>query len=126
MPYILYMGWRGVDPLEETMRNIIRRPDLDRAASLFADACAQSRAWDKAATEALAEYGNHGPQISGCLRDHFPECTKSYLRSLARNVTILSDAAWAARPPRVRRATMLNLARAIVKRDGGGFYGPTA
>jgi hypothetical protein len=104
--------------------SIINRPDLARAAELFADCCTQSREWDKAAKKALEAYGNHGSQISGCVRDHFPESTKSYLRSLARNVSILSDAAWAARPARVRHMTMLKLARAIVKRDGGGFYGP--
>ena len=104
--------------------NILQRADLAHSADLFADTCTQSRAWDKAGRDALAAYGNHGPQISGILRDHFPECTKSYLRSIARNITILSDAAWAAKPARVRHATMLKLARAIVKRDGGGFYGP--
>jgi len=107
-----------------TTSNLIHRTDLQRSAELFADACAQSRTWDKAAQDALASYGDHGPQISGCVRDHFPESTKSYLRSLARNVSILSDAAWAAKPPRVRHHTMLNLSRAIAKRDGSGFYGP--
>lgn len=102
------------------------RPDLARAAELFEAACEQSRAWDKAAHEALTTYGDHGPQISGCLRDHFPESTKSYLRSLAVNVSLLSDAAWAARPARVRHATMIKLARSIARRDGAGFYGPRA
>ena len=106
------------------MTNILKRADLARAAELFADCCAQSRAWDKAAGEALATYGDHGPQISGILRAHFPDCTQSYLRALARNISILCDAAWAAKPPRIHHTTMLQLSRAIVARDGGGFYGP--
>ena len=102
------------------------RPELARAAELFAAACEQSREHDKAAREALATYGAHGPDISGCVRDHFPQSTKDYLRSLARNTAIYSKAAHDARPPRVRRATMIRLARAIAARDGCGFYGPQA
>lgn len=106
--------------------NILDRPDLQRAAELFADACAQSRKHTDTARDALKEYGAHGPDISGCVREHFPLVTKDYLRSLARNVGILSDAAFAARPARVRLATMRALARAVAARDGSGFYGPQA
>lgn len=106
------------------MRNVLDRPDLARAADLFAEACAQSRAHAAAANIALKQYGDHGPLVSGCVRDHFPQCTRDYLRSLARNVGILSAAAYAARPPRVRHATMRNLSRAVARRDGSGFYGP--
>lgn len=103
---------------------LLARADLARAADLFADACAQSRQHSVTADNALRDYGDHGPQISGCVRSHFPEFTKDYLRSLARNVGILSDAAYAARPPRVRVATMRALASAVAMRDGSGFYGP--
>ena len=108
------------------MESLLARADLNRAAELFADACAQSREHDKAAAAALVAYGPHGPQISGIVREHFPTCTKDYLRSLARNVGILSNAAHAARPARVRIATMRALARAVALRDGSGFYGPQA
>ena len=104
--------------------NILDRPDLQKAAELFADACRMSRTHALTASEALTDYGDHGPHVSGCVRSHFPVCTKDYLRSLARNVGILSDAAYAARPPWVRVSTMRKLARAVAKRDGSGFYGP--
>lgn len=106
--------------------NILDRPDLQRAADLLADACRISRDHCQAAADALAEYGDHGPTISGCVREHFPEYTKGHLRSLARNVSILSEAAFNARPPRVRLSTMRNLSRAVAARDGSGYYGPTA
>ena len=105
-------------------KTLLHRADLTPAALLFADCCAQSRAWDKAGRDALAAYGDHGPQVSGILRDHFPKCTQDHMRALARNISILSDAAWAARPARVHRSTMRKLSRAVVQRDGGGFYGP--
>ena len=107
-------------------RNILDRPDLARAAELFAEACEQSREHSRAAAAALEAYGDNGPQISGCIRDHFPQCTKDYLRSLARNVSIYLDAAHKARPPRFRVNTMRKLAQAIARRDGCGFYGPQA
>lgn len=106
--------------------DILTRLDLQRAAELFADACRISREHCAAAADALHRYGDHGPDVSGCVREHFPAYTKDHLRSLARNVSILSAAAFAARPPRVRLSTMRALARAVAARDGGGFYGPTA
>ena len=105
---------------------LLARPDLQRAAELFADACRISQDHMRAAASALNTYGAHGPDVSGCVRERFPECTKSYLRSLARNVSILTAAANAARPARVRVSTMRALARAVAARDGAGFYGPQA
>lgn len=110
--------------LSQYQTRLIARPDLKRAAELFTDACAQSRQHSKTAADALQTYGDHGPLISGCVRDHFPMFTKDYLRSLARNVGILSNAAYESRPRGVRVATMRALARAIATRDGSGFYGP--
>ena len=103
---------------------LLARADLHRAAELFADACRISRDHTRAAADALNTYGAHGPDVSACVRDHFPECTKNHLRALARNVSILTAAAYAARPPRVRVSTMRALARAVAARDGAGFYGP--
>ena len=109
-----------------TNNELLTRPDLQRAAELFADACRMSMDHTRAASDALAIYGAHGPDISGCVRDHFPDGTKDHLRALARNVSILSNAAFAARPARVRGLTMRALARAVAARDGSGFYGPQA
>jgi hypothetical protein len=81
-------------------------------------------AHSKAAANALAEFGDHGSLISGCVRDHFPADVKEHLRELAKDVTAESDKAWAARPTRVRHSTMLKLSRAVAQDTGSGFYGP--
>lgn len=104
-------------------RNILTRPDLQPAAAAYARAMAASRAWDAAGAAALERFGDHGPQISGCLRDHFSPDVKDQLRALARQVSTELDAAWAARPRGVRTTTMRQLRDAIRARDGGGFYG---
>jgi hypothetical protein len=104
---------------------ILDRDDLRESAVLFAAACACSRAHVALADDACRRYGDHGALISGCVRDHFPDAVKDNLRALAQSVTRWSDCAWSARPPRVRRGTMRALSRAVCRRDGGGFYGPT-
>lgn len=101
-------------------------PNLTHAADLFAEACRLAREYNLEMSKALDYYGDHGPQVSGAGREHFPTCTKDHLRSLARNCSIMLDAAYAACPPRVRRSTMRKLAAFIAARDGTGFYGPTA
>jgi len=106
--------------------NVLTRPDLAQSRALFATACRLSRAHSALAGDALRTHGGHGPQISGCVREHFPEPVKDALRTLARAVGAASDAAWRARPPRVRHATMRALSRAVAARDGSGFYGPQA
>lgn len=90
----------------------------------FALACAASREHVAVADRALKRYGEHGPMISGCVREHFPGRVKDKLRLLARTVTRYSYMAWAARPSRARAATMRALSSAIARRDGHGFYGP--
>lgn len=106
------------------MTDILGRADLFDAAQLFTVACSASRLHDKIARHALARYGDHGAQISGCVRDHFPETLKEDLRAIAHMVSRYSDLAYDARPARVRLATMRHLARSIATRDGSGFYGP--
>lgn len=103
---------------------ILSRPDLQEAARWFELACIYSRVHSKAVADALRDFGDHGPQISGIMRDHFPDPVKETLRDLAHVVTECSDKAWAARPRGVRLATMRALARAVARRDGSGFYGP--
>ena len=106
------------------MQDLLSRPDLARAAEYFAAACHQSRAWDAEFSVARMKHGAHGPAVSSCGRAHFPDATKDRLRELARQVSAFSELAYAARPPRVRMATMRRLARAIAARDGAGCYGP--
>jgi hypothetical protein len=105
---------------------LLARDDLRPAQCQFAAACTASRGHARLADDALERYGDHGPAISGCVRDHFPADVRDMLRNMARNVTRYSDAAWLARPARVRTATMRDLSRAVAARDGCGFYGPHA
>lgn len=106
------------------MRTRLNRADLQPAATLFAKACKASRMHARESRRALANYGDKGAAISGCVRDHFPDSIKEQLRRLARLVTESSDAAYKARPKGVRFSTMRELARDIATRDGCGFYGP--
>ena len=105
-------------------RNILARSDLQPAAAAFAEACGYSRSHSAMAAIALRDYGDHGPQISACVRDHFPEGVKDELRRLAYAVRDFSDKAWQLRPRGVRASTMRALSRAVAARDGSGFYGP--
>lgn len=102
----------------------MKQPDLSIPAALFAMACAASREHDRLTRHAMTTYGDYGPLISGCVREHFPDPVREALRTLARTVGTYSDAAYAARPPRVRLATMRRLAQDIATRDGAGYYGP--
>lgn len=103
---------------------ILERSELQPAAQLFAKACHASRLHSRLAARAFDRYGDAGPQISGCVRDWWPEPVKNRLRQLARATSEFSDAAWNARPSRIRAATMRHLARSVATRDGSGFYGP--
>lgn len=106
------------------MINLAKRADLAAAAEHFAAACEYSRMHDNYAAGALERWGDHGPQISGIVREHFPEPVRQHLRWLARQVAIESERAYAARPCRIRLETMRKLAKEIARRDGSGFYGP--
>ena len=100
------------------------RPELRPAADCFRDACAYSRMHSRYIAGAMERWGNHGAQISGCIRDHFPEPVKEHARWLAKQVTLASNAAYSLRPRGVHVATMRRLANEIARRDGTGFYGP--
>lgn len=102
------------------------RPELARAAELFAQSVAAARRHNELAAQALKKYGEHGPAISGAVRSHFPAKVKDELRALARDVSRLSDEAYKARPRGVRVSTMRELARDVATRDGSGFYGAQA
>ena len=104
-------------------RDLLTDPRLIEARSHFADGARASRDWDSEFGAALKKWGEHGPLISGCGRDHFPEGVKFVLRSLARAVSSHNDMAMTKRPRGVRRETLHKLARLVVKHDGGGRYG---
>ena len=99
-------------------------PKFGAVAYRFELACAASRQHDMLAAAALKKYGEHGPQVSGCVRSHFPDDLKDELRAAAREVSRQSDLAHANRPKRVRTATIRAIGRAVATRDGSGFYGP--
>lgn len=103
--------------------HLLNRSDLALAAGYFANAAYYSRQWSKLVSDALKQYGDHGPQISGICRDHFPESLKDRLRTLAHLVTEENEKGRKARPAGVHSATLDKLARMICKRDGTGFYG---
>jgi hypothetical protein len=88
-----------------------------RAAIMASKAHAKLTQW------AMAQYGDHGPQISGCMRTHFPEQIKDRLRRLARLVAIRNDRAMQAKPKRCHVASVRKRARAMVRELGTGFYG---
>lgn len=82
-----------------------------------------SRAHTALTEKACREYGDYGPQISGCMRDHFPQELKKRLVRLARAVTRHNQFGCDARPRFVRHSTMRELARSICRVNGTGFYG---
>lgn len=106
------------------MNNLLSDPKFYFVVKHFEKACCASRLHSSQAQRALANYGDHGAQISGCVRDHFPEAVKDELRKLARMVTEASVDAMLARPARVHRDTITRIGRLVATRDGSGFYGP--
>ena len=108
------------------MKDLLTDPKFARVVEQFTLACQASRMHSKLTADALRDYDDHGPQISGCIREHFPEHVKDDLRMLASEVTKRSDAAHAARPARVRKDTIIKIGRMVARRDGSGFYGPRA
>ena len=104
--------------------NLLDRDDLVRPRFYFELACSFSLSHSRSAEAALKKYGDHGPIISGCVRDHFPDDVKHHLRNLARCATANLEHAHKARPRGVRHATIRALGRAVSARDGCGYYGP--
>ena len=100
------------------------QPRFATVVAHFEDACRASRLHSEYAAAQLRVFGDHGSQISGCVRDHFPDDRKAVLRDLARKVGVASDRAHAARPKGVRLATINMIGRLVATRDGSGFYGP--
>lgn len=105
------------------MKTLMDRIDLIPAANCFREAAKCSREWDTLYIAALKTYGDHGSQISGCGREHFPESVKELLRVTAHKVTEWNEKGRAWKPKRVRSETMHKLARLVCKCEGSGFYG---
>ncbi len=104
------------------MKSLLARLDLMNAAQRFKRCFAASREHNRLVAAALKKYGDHGSQISGVIRDHFPPRVKARLRNLCAHMNAESDAGFALRPRGVRKATMLRLYNAVRERDGSGFY----
>ena len=106
------------------MKSLLNDPRYAKAERWFTAACLASSSHAMLAKEALTLYGDHGPAISGCVRDHFPDDVKNHLRELARACSSASENGHKARPRYARKASMVHLAREVATRDGSGFYGP--
>ncbi len=108
------------------MKNLLTRADLEMSRKWFKLSCSSARHWVELRAIYLGLYGSQGSEISGCVRDHFPEQVKDILRNEARCVTLASNNAYKARPARVRHDTIKALGKLVAARDGAGYYGPQA
>jgi hypothetical protein len=104
------------------MPKLESRPDLLPAVKHFQECFRLSRAHNSLVRNALECYGDHGPQISGIMRDHFPDWVKRRLRKLCNQMNAAADAGMRARPRGVHRSTMLKLYREVRAQVGSGFY----
>lgn len=104
----------------------LSNPKFTDVVRHFANSCKASREHSQLASDSLSKFGDDGSLISGVVRDHFPKPVKDKLRDLARTVTRESDAAYAARPKRIRLTTIRQIGNLVARRDGSGFYGPRA
>jgi len=105
-------------------RNIYSEPNFALAKMWFVDSCIASIQYDKILKQALSTFGDHGPNISGAGRQHFPATTRQRLRDQCRKVAYYSQMAWESKPKRVHDSTMRTLARQCANKHGFGFYGP--
>ena len=116
---------RSKNPMKKGSHNkLLLRDNLKPAAALFRKSVEASKKHSNKVADAFNKHGDHGPQISGVIRDHFPTDVKDDLRKLARDVSKFSDAAYAARPKGVRQNTMWKLSQAVADKYGHAFYGP--
>lgn len=103
---------------------LYNRPDLSAPRFWLAAACAASRLHATLTRHALHAFGDHGPVVSGCVRDHFPDAVKNELRALAKHVGECSTRARVVAPSRTHEKTIRRLGHLVATRDGSGFYGP--
>ena len=105
-------------------KDLLHRQPLIAAANEFSRAAQASRLHSALVRSLLDKYGDgNGRQISGVIRDHFPEKDKDTLKALCRDICRYNEAGHALRPKGVHHRTMDALARAVCRRDGTGFYG---
>lgn len=110
--------------VEVSEHDLLHRPDLHAAREHFKKSVEHSRIHGELAASALKQHGDHGSLISGVVRDHFPENTKTALRHHAHAVTQHIDAGMKARPKGVRSTTMRKLGQVVAKHHGpSGRYG---
>jgi len=72
------------------MKTLLDNPKFETARNHFADACKFSRLHSDFAAAQLRVFGSHGPAISGCVREHFPEDRKNTLRASLRGLSRLA------------------------------------
>lgn len=103
---------------------LLGRQDLRAAVGHFEIAAKASRQHTAMVERLIKLYGDgNGRQISGVIRDHFPEASKRNLLALCKTIRDQNDKGMAQRPKGVHKSTMYALARAVCRRDGHGFYG---
>lgn len=95
---------------------------LAAARAHFEECFRLSRKHKRVFVRALEIFGDHGPQISGIIRTHFPERWQQRLRALCREMNESRAQGFKARPPRVHKSTMTGLYRSVRNRVGSGFY----
>lgn len=122
-------GSRGDSHLHGPLRHHFR-PSLRHKAS--PEACRtflmigyrHSRLHSKLAGRACKRYGDHGPNVSAIVHDHFPEGIKALLRDhalAASNWINASYVLWTLSGR--RRETWLRLKEQVISEHGRGFYG---
>ena len=82
-----------------------------------------SRSHSDLCKAALDQYGDHGPDVSGVCRNHFPEPIKVKLRSMAKAINTHNNIAAGFRPPRSHYSTFIKVKRHLESKYGKGFYG---
>lgn len=101
---------------------LMNRPELAEAREQFELAFRYSREHSKQVDDACKKYGDHGPQISGVIRDHFPDDVKEQLRLLCWLMNTANEGAYKMKPKGMHRTTFYRFRDAIRERVGTGFY----
>jgi hypothetical protein len=123
MPALAKAKGLTMPALTKAQQKLLSRPDLSLCRDWFSLAAWYSRSHQREAGKALTRYGDHGSQISGVVRDHFPEEVKVRLRHSAHLVSECVESGFRCRPARVQNATLRALKEAVYARNGRGFYG---
>lgn len=109
----------GAGAFERADMANLRQDVRSLAVKVLAQAARCSRLHGAVAQDSERQFGDHGPLISGCVRDHFPPAVKDRLRRLARAA---SGSAFAYALWRASGASRTTYQREH-SRHGFGFYG---